>query len=130
MRNVSNERKENFFTKFLNVLLGRELSPALKELRSMNRRLESQGYKYYNFSSKKVKKTFASFLYEVYATIAPLREFFLANNDNEYYRKMLIQHSLTDEQRRALEYLQPEIIRKKKWLPLTAGRQCTAEQKD
>ena len=112
MKNVSNERKENFFTKFLNVLLGRELSPALKELRSMNRRLESQGYQYYNFSSRKVKKTFASFLYDVYATIAPLREFFLANNDNEYYRKMLIQYSLTDEQRHALEYLQPERIRK------------------
>ena len=110
MKNVSNEKNENAFTRFINILLGRDMGPVQKELRSMNRRLDSLGYKYYSFSSKKVKKTFAAFLYEVYATIAPLREFFLANNDNEFYKKMLIQYSLTDDQKFALEYLQPERI--------------------
>ncbi len=111
MKNVTQEGNESFFTRLINILLGRELSPAQKELRSMNHRLESQGYKYYKFSNKKVKKTFAFFLYDVYATLAPLRELFLSNNDNEFYRRMLIQYSLTDEQREALDYLDPERIR-------------------
>ncbi len=104
------DKKDSFFSRILGLLLGRNRTPLLRELKNRNKVMRKAGYHFYNFGKSRITPQFASYLYSVYQTVAPLHNFFLANNDPEYYKRQLIAYSLSDTQRKMIQNLSPESI--------------------
>ncbi|MBR6154409.1 MAG: hypothetical protein IKQ43_08240 [Treponema sp.] len=113
MKKLTNNyiEEQSFFTRLVNVLLGRSKDERYIKLKSINRTLWHEGYKYYSFRKGRVTPQFAKFLYSVYEIVAPLREFFLKNNDNEYYKKQILVYAQTDSQRDIAQKLSPASIK-------------------
>lgn len=105
------EREESFFTRLVNILLGRSKDEKYIKIKSINQTLKHEGYKFYSLRKDRVTPQFAKFLYSLYGTVAPLREFFLKNNDNEFYKKQILIYSQTDSQRDIAQKLSPASIK-------------------
>lgn len=104
-------KEQSFFSHLLNILLGRKNDERYIKLKSANQTLKREGYKYYSFKRDRVTPQFAKFLFSLYAIVAPLREFFLKNNDNEYYKKQILVYAQTDSQRDIAQKLSPASIK-------------------
>ncbi|MBO4319509.1 MAG: hypothetical protein J5857_03475 [Treponema sp.] len=107
----SSIEKQSFFTHLVSILLGRNNDEKYIKLKSVNQTLKREGYKYYSLRKDRVNPQFAKFMYSVYEIVAPLREFFLKNNDNEYYKKQILVYAQTDSQREIAEKLSPASIK-------------------
>ncbi len=103
--------QQSFFTHLVNMLLGRNKDEKYIKLKSINRTLQYEGYKYYSFRKGRLTPQFAKYMYSVYETVAPLREFFLKNNDNEYYKKQILTYAQTESQKDIAEKLSPASIK-------------------
>lgn len=107
--------KVGFFTKLLDFLFGRDASirrGKRRALRVIQRQLNKTGFKYVNEKKDFVSSSFADFLYDVYKSIAHLREMFLKDTNDEYFVNQIMNFSLTEEQSKIIESLDPESIRK------------------
>lgn len=106
------EEKFSFLVWFIDLILGRNLqSSQAKQLRNINKRISKEGYRYYNFYKGKIQTSFAKLLFEVYRVIAPMRESFLNNTDDEYYKHQILNISHTDRQNQILSFLAPDELR-------------------
>ncbi len=106
------EEKFSFFSWLIDFILGRNLqSSQAKQLRNINKRISREGYKFYNFYKGKIQTSFAKFLFEIYRVIAPMREAFLNNTDDEYYKRQILNISHTERQEQILSFLAPDELR-------------------
>ncbi len=102
--------KKNIFLRFIDFLLGRDSNGSTAELKFLNKQLQKGGYRYYNFNKDKLTVSFAEMIYDIYKAVAPLREFFLQKNDDEYYARMTLMYYLSETQRKELAFISVENI--------------------
>ena len=95
---TGDSKERGFISKFVDFLLGRSADDNTRDLKLIQKRLFKAGCKFYNVSKDKVLVDFADLLFEVYKTVAPLREFFLARNNNAYYAESAIRYFMSDKQ--------------------------------
>ncbi len=103
----------NFLTALLDFILGRESDPQRKELQAVQKQLNKTGYRFYKFSKDRLLSPFASFIYEVYEIVDPLREFFLENTADKYYSHAVIEYFKTEKIDQLIEAISEESLEEK-----------------
>ncbi len=103
-------KERGLFSKLVDFLLGRAADDNSRDLKLIQKRLFKSGCKFYNVSKDKVLVDFAELLFDVYKTIAPLREFFLARNSDAYYADALIRYFMSDQQTKMYTVLEASHI--------------------
>lgn len=115
MENTDTENykvKGNFFSRLLDLLLGKIFKGKRnKRLNALYHQLNKSGYKFYNYKKSLVLPPFPEFLYSVYETIAPIREYFLKNTEDNYYKNQILNYTMSEKQQDMLSQILPENIR-------------------
>lgn len=113
MANNTQQAKVSPLSRFLEFLFGRSVTSAEgRALKQINKNLVHEGYKFFNYQRARILPDFFVFLFKVYEAAAPVREFFLLRNENEYYKSLVLQYSLTPAQRQIVASLAPSAIQK------------------
>lgn len=100
----------NFLTALLDFILGRESDPQRKALQAVQKQLNRTGYKFYKFNKERLLAPFASFIYEIYEIVDPLREFFLENTSDKYYSHAVIEYFKTEKINQLIEAVSEESL--------------------
>lgn len=108
MQDNSEEQKRSLLTLIADFFLGRTWDSQRSALKKEYKLLMKASCSYYKFSREMVMPDFAALLYKIYGTINPLREFFLANNDDASYVPLVVTYYLTAEQQSLLEQFSEE----------------------
>ena len=105
--------KSGFFTRLLSFIVGHEVGSAnkgTKILKSIQKQLNKSGYKFFNLKKDLINAQFAKFVYQVYSAVAPLREFFIQNTQDEFYAAQLLNYSLNADQHELVAKLSSQSI--------------------
>jgi len=95
------QMKPGFFLRLLSFILGHDVGVSnrnTKALKSIQKQLNKAGYKFFNVKKDLVTAQFAKFIYQVYSMVAPLREYFIQNTQDEFYAAQLLNYSLDTDQ--------------------------------
>lgn len=87
----------SFFSTLLDFILGRESDPQRRELQAAQKQLNKTGNKFFRLSKDRLLPAFASFLFEIYKAVDPLREFFLTDTSDKFYARAVIQYFMSDK---------------------------------
>ena len=104
--------KSGFFMRLLSFIVGHDISSnsGSRALKSMQRQLNKSGYKYFNLKKDLMNAQFAKFIYQVYSAVAPFREYFIQNTQDDFYAAQVLNYSLNDEQHEIVVKLSEECI--------------------
>lgn len=111
--NGQTESKQSFFSFILDFILGRSSNPQRKALKEAQKQLNKAGYRFYNLNHEKVLPSFANELYDIYAAIGQLREFFLSQNDNKYYANACLTHFMDEKILKICSLLEKDSLNKR-----------------
>ena len=100
----------SFLMSLLDFILGRESDPQRRELQAVQKQLNRTGYKFYKLSKERLLAPFASFIYEIYEIVDPLREFFLENTTDKYYAHAVIEYFKTEKINQLAETVSEESL--------------------
>ncbi|MBP5158343.1 MAG: hypothetical protein ILP18_10800 [Treponema sp.] len=118
----------NFFQNVLSSLFGGGDDNAIKRkmLKRIAKNLSKSKYHFYKPSSHEVDPTFAKFFYEIYKAVSPAQLMF-ANTTPNSIKRMVIDLTLSEEQKKLVEALSEDELNKKgSTMPL---QQLTEETK-
>ena len=98
--------------RLLSFIVGHDISSnsGSRALKSMQRQLNKSGYKYFNLKKDLMNAQFAKFIYQVYSAVAPFREYFIQNTQDDFYAAQVLNYSLNDEQHEIVVKLSEECI--------------------
>jgi len=109
---ATNSNEPSFFQRLINVLFGKKDPAAIKrrQLKLIAKNLSKTKYKFYKANSDQVLPSFAKFFYEVYKAISPCQITFNNMQNPNYYKMLVVDSSLTEEQKKILDNLSEESI--------------------
>lgn len=120
------ERKKtsnNFFKKLIESLFGSSDADAEKrrQLKLINKRFSKSRYsKFYKRSGNEALPALAKFIYEIYKVIYPAQTMFQAMQNHNILKRLVIEFSIPEEQKKLEEQLSEEkIIEMSKQIPLS-----------
>lgn len=104
--------KGNFFQDILTSIFNSSNSEVLKKrmLKKAAKDLSKSKYHFYKYSSHEVDISFAKFFYEIYKAISPAQLMF-ANANQSSFKHIVINQSLSDEQKTLIDALSEETLR-------------------
>lgn len=102
----------SFFQKLFGSLFSGNDPEAEKRryLKSIAKNLSHSGYKFYKNNSDQILPAFGKFFYDIYKMLYQAQIFFQGQQNPNYYKNMVIDHSLTDSQTQLSENLTEESI--------------------
>lgn len=103
---------ESFFQKVLGSFFGRKDPEAEKKrvLKQIAKNLSKTRYKFYKHGSDQVLPALAKFFFEIYKAVAPCQISFNAQQNPNAYKLMIIDYSLSEQQKQLIEGISEESI--------------------
>ena len=104
--------KESFFQKLFGSLFGGNDPEAQKRklLKSISKDLSRTGFKFYKASSVSILPQYGKFFWDVYKIISSAQVYFQGQPNPNYYKNLVIEFSLTENQKKLSEGLTEEAI--------------------
>ena len=104
--------KESFFQKLFGSLFGGNDPEAQKRklLKSISKDLSRTGFKFYKASSDSILPQYGKFFWDVYKIISSAQVYFQGQPNPNYYKNLVIEFSLTENQKKLSEGLTEEAI--------------------
>lgn len=100
----------NIFAKLLS-LFGRRANTDKWKLKKISKNLKKAGYRFYNFKTETVRPEFAELLYDMYKSVSPLHDFFLDNNEDEYYKSRIFNFVFSAEHKEIIDSMGRDVLR-------------------
>ncbi len=102
----------SFFQKLFGSLFGSNDPEAEKKriLKSIAKNLSRSGYKFYKAGSDQILPAFGKFFFDVYKIVSPAQVFFQGQPNPNFYKNLVIDFSLTENQKALSENLNEEAI--------------------
>lgn len=102
----------SFFEKLLNSIVSRSDPDAAKkrQLKAIAKELAHSKYKFYKVGSDQILPMLGKFVYEIYKSISPCQLIFQNQENPNYLKNMVINYSLTEQQKQLEEELSEESI--------------------
>lgn len=109
---MANDSKPSFFQNIIDSILNKTTPEAIKRkrLKQISKNLSKARFKFYKSSSDQALPALAKFFFEIYKALYSANGILNAQKPPAYYKMMVIDYSLTEEQRKTLEELSEEQI--------------------
>ncbi len=103
---------ESFFSRvFASLFSGKDPEAEKKRrLKTIAKNLSKTHYKFYKASSDQVLPSFGKFFYEIYKAISPSQIMFNSQQNPNFYKTMVVDAMLSDNQKKLIESLTEESI--------------------
>ncbi len=109
---MSKSTEPSFFQKFFASIFGSNDPEAEKrrQLKNIAKSLSRTGYKFYKPGTDQVLPAFAKFFYDVYKIISSIQLFFQGQPNPNFYKNMVMEYSLSENQKKLYENFTEESI--------------------
>lgn len=103
---------ESFFQRFFSTVLGKNDPEAnkKKQLRAIAKNLSKTKFKFYRAGADQILPSFGKLVYDLYKALSPAQAFFHSQQNPNYYKHVVVDHSLSEAQKKILEELNEEAI--------------------
>jgi hypothetical protein len=120
MADESKNTDISFFTRILNLFTPNDPEIEKKRmLKAIAKELGKSKFKFYKYSGDEALPTMGKFFFELYKIVGPAQSMFQSTQNPAVYRNMVIDYSLTDNQKNLAEKLMEEsILEKAKKVPI------------
>ena len=109
---MAKQKEMSFFQKLFASIFGSDDPEAEKrrQLKNIEKNLSRTGYKFYRSGADQVLPAFAKFFYDVYKIISSSQIFFQGQPNPNFYKNMVMEYSLSENQKKLSETFTEESI--------------------